>query len=766
MEIRKKVLGSEHPDYATSLGNLALCNSYIGNYSEAIRLEKEAMEIRKKNFGTEHPDYAMSLNNLASYNSYIGNYSEAIRLGAEAMEIRKKVLGSEHPDYAMSLGNLALCNSNIGNYSEAIRLGAEAMEIHKKVLESEHPDYATSLGNLASYNSYIGNYSEAIRLEKEAMEIRKKVLGSEHPDYATSLGNLAMFNIRLNSIDEAFNYLHQFLNSSQSYVMQILSQLSSRNRENMWMNKYVYVYNTLLPYIVTKYQTKQSISELYNKTCLFAKGILLNTGIEMQKVILEYGDSALFNKFNVLSSNISIYNKLLEKPLKERFMNADSLHRVIDQQEMELARESKAYGDYTHNLTISWKDVQKELGDNDIAIEFLDFPVFNTDSTMYVALTLKKDYDAPHLVALFEEKLLKTISEDTYYTKTNVYNLVWKPLEDELEGVRNIYFAPSGELHRISIEYLPISKEKNICDVYTLHRLSSTRQLAVIQDKTKGNNAILYGGINYEEKSYTALNNFNFTEEAILWSAFNRANVDSLSLRSSFDYLEGTKIETEMIAEEMKQNCLPYFYYTGIDGTEESFKQLSGTKPKAMHIATHGFYYTATEAKNTKFSLSEVELKAEGIQNIGRPIEDKPMTRSGLLFSGCNHAFRHEQIPEGEEDGILTAQEIATLDLRGLDIVVLSACQTGLGDIISGEGVLGLQRGFKKAGANTILMSLDKVDDEATRILMVEFYRNLMNGKTKRQSLQEAQQYLRKVENGKYDDPRYWASFIMLDGLD
>ena len=153
-------------------------------------------------------------------------------------------------------------------------------------------------------------------------------------------------------------------------------------------------------------------------------------------------------------------------------------------------------------------------------------------------------------------------------------------------------------------------------------------------------------------------------------------------------------------------------------------------------------------------------------ESVGRFLEDKPMTRSGLLFSGCNRVFRHEQIPEGEEDGILTAHEIAMLDLRGLDLVVLSACQTGLGDVISGEGVFGLQRGFKKAGANTILMSLNKVDDEATRMLMVEFYRNLMNGKTKRQSLKDAQQYLRKVDNGKYDAPKYWASFIMLDGID
>jgi CHAT domain-containing protein len=444
-------------------------------------------------------------------------------------------------------------------------------------------------------------------------------------------------------------------------------------------------------------------------------------------------------------------------------MNTDSLNSVIQKQEMELARESKAYGDYARNLTITWKEVQRNLEKGDIAIEFLDYPLIGTNSTMYVALTLKKDYDNPHLVTLFEADQLNAIPKDIYYTQTYISDLVWKPLEEELRGVRNIYFAPSGELHRIGIEYLPIRNTERICNVYTLHRLSSTRQLAVIQDETEGKNTILYGGLDYDEKTNAI--STDSTKGIVLRSTFIRANVDSLSLRSSFEYLEGTKKEADMIADDMKRHRISYIYYSGINGTEESFKKLDGTKPQTMHIATHGFYYTETEAEKSQFARPPMVLIAGGIQKTGQFIEDKPMTRSGLLFSGCNRAFRHEQIQKGEEDGILTAQEIAMLDLRGLDLVVLSACQTGLGDVISGEGVFGLQRGLKKAGAKTVMMSLDKVDDEATRILMVEFYRNLMNGKTKRQSLYDAQQYLRKVDNGKYDAPKYWASFIMLDGL-
>jgi len=533
----------------------------------------------------------------------------------------------------------------------------------------------------------------------------------------------------------------------------------------MWTTQFAYTYFSTLPNLVYKYANKESISELYNNTCLFAKGLLLNTGIEMRKLILESRDSTLIHKYNTLSTNINVYNKIIEKPIKERYLNTDSLNNLIQKQEMELARESKAYGDYTRNLTITWKEVQRNLEEGDIAIEFLDYTPIGTSSTIYVALTLKKDYDAPHMVTLFETNQLNAIPKDGYYTRTDVSNLVWKPLEEELIGVKNIYFAPSGELHRIGIEYLPISKTENICDVYTLHRLSSTRQIALIQDGTEGKISVLYGGLDYDEKSNAISTDSVSTKESVLRSAFSRANVDSLSLRSSFEYLEGTKKEADMIAEDMKQHRVPYIYYSGIDGTEESFKKQEEARPKLMHIATHGFFLTEEETKKSRFVRPEIELMTGGNQKACRSVEDKSMTRSGLLFSGCNHAIHHEQIPDGEEDGILTAQEISMLDLRGLDLVVLSACQTGLGDVISGEGVFGLQRGFKKAGARTILMSLNKVDDEATRILMVEFYKNLMRGKAKHQSLKDAQKYLRQVQNGKYDNPKYWASFIMLDGL-
>ncbi len=754
LEIYRESPDPDYFEYATLINNLGEYFSELGNYDEAIRLCHESLDLQEESFGTDNPYYAVSLCNLASYYASLGSYSEAVNLCNDAVDILRN-FDTVHPYYATALSNLANYKSDLGLFKEAILIGKEAMEIKKKVYGSEHLDYAVSLSNLASYYSSLGNYQEALRLGLNVLEIQKKVLDTEHPKYSNSLSNLASYYSDLKNYQEAYNLENQSTDITRDYILNSFSELSSNLQESLWNDKYVHSFNLFFPSIVYQHQTMESISELYDKTALFAKGILLNSSVGMRKLILESGDSELISKYDVLSANKSIYEKQLEKPINERFLNVDSLRALIQQQEMELARDSKAYGDFARNLRINWKDVQQKLDKNDIAIEFLDFPVLNTDSVMYVALTLKKGYDSPHMIPLFEKKQLDAISQRNYYIQTSLYDMVWKPLTEELKGVRDIYFSPSGSLHRIGIEYVPVSEAENICDQYRLHRLSSTRQLAFNQDETSGKESVLYGGLVYDaqpSETDKLVDNRSF-------AYMNRADVDSLSLRGSYEYLPGTKDEADHIASYLKKYGHSYVYHSGAKGTEESFKQLDGSRPKTLHIATHGFYMTQQDAEINRHT-SQIRVKNDGPEYV----EDKPMTRSGLLLSGCGPALKHEPIPDGVEDGILTAQEISKLDLRGLDLVVLSACQTGLGDIISGEGVFGLQRGFKNAGARTIIMSLWKVSDSATQQLMSSFYSHYLQGKGKEESFRLAQSELRKEVSSNPSKPD-WAAFVLLDGL-
>ena len=804
LNIRKQVLGDTHLDYATSLVGLAGCYSYLGDYSKAVELGTQALNIFKQLFGETHPYYASSLSDLASYYSFLGDYSKAVELGTQALNIRKQVLGESHPDYATSLSNLAGFYPYLGDYSKAVELCTQALNIRKQVLGATHPDYAASLNNLASYYSYLGDNTKAVELGTQALNILKQLFGEPHPGYATSLSGLAIYYLGLGDCSKAVelgtqalnirkwvlgethpdysyslhnlalgNYLagnygeaYKLLNSSSQHRKEImLNQFkgaTSRERLNLW-KKYGEEF-AYLPMFCLKACAYESVGEVYDNSALFAKGLLLNAETSLRGLILESGDTAAVKQFESMQMTRMTLNRQYEKPIAERKLNCDSLEKVVEQMERELVQSSKAYGDFTRNLTISWKDVQKGLSDGDMAVEFISFPKFRVDTILeregvqYVALTLKKGYDKPKMITLFEESELDAIPENRWYADTALCHLVWGQLGDELRGVKNVYFSPAGALYNIGIEHLPCSATENMGERHNMFRLSSTRELAIGREQPSAKSSALYGGLQYYVPP-TELLAYN-QKKGYSWRTASR---------DVFEPLPETKTEVENISALLKgHNYDAPAIYAGDEGTEESFKALSGKRTRIIHLATHGCYITPDEADRQRKSEMQQRLAILRVGNdkgLGTE-EDEALTRSYLAMSGGKMCWTSDTIPEGLDDGLLTAQEISRLDLRGCDLVVLSACETGLGDITS-EGVMGLQRGFKKAGVQSIVMSLWKVADRPTQEFMTEFYRHLTAGEGKRASFLAAQRFLKEKypTNLPQDDgrPPYWASFIILD---
>lgn len=327
-----------------------------------------------------------------------------------------------------------------------------------------------------------------------------------------------------------------------------------------------------------------------------------------------------------------------------------------------------------------------------------------------------------------------------------------------LKGKKTIYFSPTGQLNLLNHDALVMQDGKRFGEIFNLVRLSSTNKILSLRfPETKAlkyESAVIYGGIDYD------LMVNEMTEVAIQYKHDHEINYvlakRSNNERGHWDYLPGTKEESQSVFDLLKTNKIPSILLQDAIANEESFKALSGQSPCIIHLSTHGFFLNSQEKLMTNPFIKKVGSYSK---------QEDILIRTGVLMAGANNEWCGINHVSGIEDGILTADEISRLDLSGTKLVVLAACETAKGHVDEIDGILGLQRGFKKAGANSILMSLNKVDDEATRILMVEFYRNLMNGKTILGSLKEAQQYLRKVDNGKYDDPKYWASFILLDGL-
>ena len=375
--------------------------------------------------------------------------------------------------------------------------------------------------------------------------------------------------------------------------------------------------------------------------------------------------------------------------------------------------------------TMCWKDIRNALSENEIAIEFISPVVPSNDNMVFYALTIKREYGCPKMTRLFDilqfQDSLKSCGTKVEKDQ-KIGEMVWAPLDNELMGIEKVYFSATHVLNNMPIEYMPITGTGTYNDRYCMLRVSSTQEIANNKARNHYNKAVLFGGLQYEAKE---------------------AKGEGKIERSGFEPLPNTGEEVTEIANLFENSNIDYNIYSGDEGTESLFKSLSGSSVDILHLATHGKYI--------------VNNDVGGYHN-----GDAALTNSVLAFSGVN-----ERPISGFEqnDGIVTALDISQMNLPNLDLVSLSACESALGEYGLDDSIMGLQRGFKIAGANTILMSLGKVDDEATRILMVEFYRNLMSGKSKHQSLKDAQKYLRQVENGKYDKPEYWASFIMLDGL-
>lgn len=529
---------------------------------------------------------------------------------------------------------------------------------------------ALSLSKMADFYYIAHNYEKAIDIERNALEMKSIIYGKNSLEYATSAFNLAKYYYNRGIENESYpnnsmtDFYHatEFVKKSIDIIKDsVISELKNLDYSS-------------------RYQFWQNVNTIFDNTY-------------PSYVAKTPNDTTLSDLYNMV---------LFTKGISWR-------------------------KDFERNI-ICWKDIQNAVGENDIAIEFISPVVPTNDNLVFYALTIKKSANGPKMIELFDIQQLK----DTLLTcntkaekEQKIGRMVWLPLYEELTGIKNVYFSATHILNNLPIEYMPINDKECYNDKYCMYRLSSTQELTKPQTQILYNNAVLYGGLQYEPIDVMLGNELK---------------------RSGFEPLPYSGEEVIEIAKILEDNKVVCKLYTGENGTKLSFKSLSGGVIDILHLSTHGMYIVNN--------------------NVGEYHDgDNALMNSLLVFSGAN---THSIVSKGsgQDDGIITASDILQMDLGNIELVSLSACESAMGEYGIDDSILGLQRGFKIAGANTILMSIEKVDDEATKILMVEFYRNLMNGKTKYQSLKDAQKHLRQVENGKYDQPEYWASFILLDGID
>ncbi len=738
-------LGIRSDKYANLLEDLASAYSAVLNYEKSIQLDIIAAEIYKAN-----NDWRSLIGTYADLSE---TYRKNYKLNDAELYIKKAIdILNEHGD-AKKVNQSDIENS--GN----------------QLLNNPHSlsaiEYFINVTRLNCLHILVMVYRDQGKIEEAfvtALEIDKtlKALGDNHL-YALHLSSLSELYFKKNQQSEAIKCAERSVQllDGDSLVIPALLMLA---------NIYFQTGDTIKAIQHAKESVAKSKSLDIEKDRIRALSSLSFYYCKNRN--FKEGEQCLSEALNFLKRHIVNEITRMTKEQKQRiWSNYDYLfllyRNMIEGTDRNGKYLSKLYdyilfsknflldneiqnSVYEQSYTeITWEAIQQHLSDDDIAIEF-----FSTNRGAnyysYHALIIDKNSPYPSMITLFsEDELDKKKLVDNRNVQDIVGDLIWKPIVTQYRDARNIFFSPDGIFHLLPIEYYNVDITKNMFDNYNMYRLSSTKELTKKHDNQLYQSAALYGGLDYNQLRRQA------EETHTQWRG--------IANRGGFDPLFNTLEEIKEIDTLLTKNNVLTKLFSGESGTEDSFRKISCNGVNIVHLATHGMYINQEDLDiwNQTNDYDFIEF----LGNDKNPVkEDIALTHSFLVMSGGNENVYRDSLLNRENDGILTAKDISQLNLKGLDLVVLSACETALGDVYN-DGIYGLQRGFKKAGANTILMSLNKVDDEATRILMVEFYRNLMNGKTKRQSLQEAQQYLRKVENRKYDDPKYWASFIMLDGL-
>jgi CHAT domain-containing protein len=737
-----------------------------GKYAKAEPMHLEARDIRKRVLGVEHPLYATSLNNLALLYKSQGESEKAEPLFLEARDITKRVLGVEHSSYATSLNNLASVYDDLGQYEKAEPLYLEARDIWKRVLGVEHPSYAASLNNLAVLYKSQGEYAKAEPLYLEARDIFKRVLGVEHPSYAESLGNLAGLYESQGEYAKAELLFRESLKLSRGLI-----ERNAVGQSQSTQLKYAAMLRSRLDDLLSHGLTSSTAGTGLFDEILSWKGMTL---VRQRKYRLAGEDARtrpILESLTAASRRLTAVLRKTPTPNTQKAWRQQvaDLSEKRDRLEAELAAASPEIQQASERLTT--EDLLETLPEDTVLVDFLSFNFWQRvpkedyhvlESEQHVLASILRKGRPVEFVNLGPEAdINKAVKQwRTVFLSRNPNDAVgvepagrklrqqiWKPLLPHLQDARTVILCPDGALGRVAFVALPgrekgsyLIEDHRLACVPVPQLLPALFRKASAEQRPAGD-VLLIGDVDYsadtkEQAAPKKRKRRRGSEELFRDVAFGPLDETAGEIAAIRDlFFELFDAEPDAVRTLRKQQA-----------TESAFRQYAG-KYETLHIATHGFFADASKKSAEQSAAAETRagsrsgLFGQNDNAMTHVTGFHPGMLSGLALAGANHAPE----ADGDDDGILTADEISFLRLEGVDLVVLSACETGLGEVAGGEGLLGVQRAFQVSGARSVLASLWSVDDVATRRLMDRFYRNLWNKKmTRLDALREAQLWMLK----------------------
>jgi CHAT domain-containing protein len=767
IQLKRELYSETDARVGLLLIDLGIIYMQIYNPVQARDFAEQGMNIFKK--GGEIPESAMRNYMVIQGMSqmYHQKYKEAELTYKQILQKSERG-GLAELDYATTLGTLATIYWYLEEYSLSASAYLEAIDIFEKSGLTHWRELANIMGNLSMVYAKRGDFIEALKWNTSAIAKYRELENELHPDFLSQKMNRSMYLEGSGSIAESVSESIECNAAVVSMIDQNLLYWSENEMEayiNIHITRFFDYFHS--NYLRNSVINPQLAGKAYNNQ-LFLKGLLLNSTRKFQHAVSGANDTILSALTEQQRNIRAELEKLYTLPADQRISKPEKLElefsglqKQIKQRISLLAKEGSLSSNLMMNEEIPFTRVRDALIHGQAAIEFLSFKYIDkcieTDSVYYCALILRKEFLWPEMVFLTTgnklEELLKNHPDEIYNLENSgLYDEIWKPLEKYLEGIETVFYSSSGLLNRIAFSAIPNHKRQVLSQQYKLTNLASTRNLLAGNVSIQGNSGTIYGGIDYNADTLT-LKRLARSYSIDQQDPAIKNEVKRNFRGTAWDYLPGTKSEAREISRIMSDENMLLNTLIEQEATEESLKVMNGNSSSVIHIASHGFSFPAADQQDAQKNF------LAGPNNQAYTNTENPLMRSGLLFAGANNTWAKGESTAGAEDGILTAYEMANLDLSGTSLMVLSACETGLGDIKGTEGVFGLQRSMFMAGVSSAIVSLWEVPDFETMELMTLFYKNLMRVKNPETAFQQAQKEMRT----RYiNQPSLWAGFVFI----
>ena len=754
----EKVLGKEHIETAKSCNNVGFIYYNMGDYDMALEHYQKTLSIKEKVLGAKHISTAISYNNIGSLYHKIKMYSKALEYYQKALTVREEILGKLHTATAESYNNMGAISKDMKHYSKALNYYQNALSIQKKVLPKEHPSLATTYNNLGLLYQASSKPLKALEYLHKALAIREKILGNKHFLTALSYNSLSSTYYSTHNYPKSYHYARLAFDNFLFNREKVFTILDAKQKEKYLTSTAGYISSLLLStyqyiYQLNKDNNTQEIRNILNSGAnawLNYKGSIFDSENTIAMLYSSTKDKKIKAKIDDLVSSKRYLAKLyqsLPKP-KERESwknNIKKTEEKIARLTNEISSKATSFKEQQRLKSITYKDITSHLKKDELYIDYAKvgkyyylFSLDKKDTISFTQISYKNTRKIDNLVKIFREDIdtilkgknltdekLKRLTESSKEKLFQLYKLVIKqPLAKQLKTKNSLIISPDGGLKLLPFETL-FNKEnsKYLIEEKEIRYIPSGKELVRLykysKDKVnKKQSAVIFANPNFDTKITSASK-----EEIAITPNTSRSGIIKSLFRMRFSPLPGTKAEAEAIKETLKKNTVSE--YQESKATESTLMKVK--EPKILHIATHGFFINDTTIPN-------------------------PMLKSGIALAGANAS-----VIKGKSDGVVTALKLSGLDLKGTELVVLSACETGVVDINATDSVSGLSKAFIQAGAKNIVMSLWSVDDEATKELMISFYQEMKENKNYAKALKAAK--LKMIAQGRH--PFYWAAFVV-----